>query len=179
MPSSSKKSNAKGKGKFWQKVILFIGGGAFLGTAMLPIIGSLLGGNSTPSEDGTTSQTEIPAAELQALEENLLVVLEREPNNPNALQNLIRVRLELGDLQGVIDPLDKLITLFPEDQVLKDLKVQIEENIVRTNPTVVPVEEGDGLTTESEAMPETPETPDEAESEAEGMPETPETPADE
>ena len=159
MPSSSKKS--KGKGKFWQKAILFIGGGAFLGTAMLPIIGGFLSGNNTANDHSptSTSQTQISTEELEALEENLLVVLEREPNNPNALQNLIRVRLELGDLQGSIDPLDKLITLFPEDQVLKDLKAQIETNIVRTGST-------------APAAGDAPPTPESEESAATDEPET-------
>ncbi|AFY38037.1 hypothetical protein Lepto7376_1703 [[Leptolyngbya] sp. PCC 7376] len=176
MPSTSKKSaKSKGKGQFWQKAVLFIGGGAFLGTAMLPIIGGLFNRNeqNTPAHSAGNQGASRSTAELQELEANLLLVLEREPNNPNALQNLTRVRLEMGDLPGAIDPLDKLITLFPEDQVLKDLKVQLEQNIVQTNPQGIPVEENvsptttpdiveseatDGLEVESEAVPETEDT---------------------
>ena len=176
MPSSSKKGK---KGKFWQKAFLIFGGCAFLMTAMLPIIGGFFGGNQEDhsNSSNSASQSQIPPEELRELESNLLLVLDREPNNPNALQNLVRVRLELGDLQGAIDPLDKLITLFPEDEVLVDLKSQLEQNLVRSNPTAVPTEDSDSPIpeTETSATEEVEETIEVPEPEAE--PET--SPADE
>ena len=173
MPSSSKKAK---KGKFWQKAILFCGGGAFLMTAMLPIIGSWLGNNQGNNGNNAQhgAQSQIPTEELRELEANLLLVLDREPNNPNALQNLVRVRLELGDLPGAIDPLDKLITLFPEDEVLVDLKEQLEQNIVRSNPSAIPTEEGASPTpdTETSVTEETEEalTDTDAEADPESIP---------
>lgn len=110
MSSSLKKA---GKGKFWQKAILFMGGGAFLLTAMLPIIGSFFNGQG---DHGNTQQgSQVPTEELQELEDNLQLVLEREPNNLNALQNLVQVRINQGDLQGTIEPLEQILAQQPND----------------------------------------------------------------
>ena len=149
-------------------------------TAMLPIINGFFDGESGNSENSShNGAPQVSTEELQQLEENLLIVLDREPNNPNALQNLTRVRLEMGNLEGAIEPLDQLITLFPEDQVLKDLKEQLEQNLARTSPPSTPTDATPSETPESPAT--DPKNATESDSEVEASPaeppSDPETPA--
>ena len=134
MPIFSDKAveHSQNKKKFWQKAIMFIGAGSFLATALIPIVGGIAGSfNKSPTEDVAVTEQAVLLEQLQQREAGFEEVLSREPNNPNALQGLTRARLEQGDLEGAIAPLDQLIELFPEDQVLKDLRAQIDENLAR------------------------------------------------
>jgi len=134
MPTFSDKTvePSQKKKKFWQKTIMFIGAGSFLATALIPIVGGIAGSfNQSDTDNAPVTEQAVLLEQLQQREAGFEEVLAREPDNPNALQGLIRARLELGDLAGAIAPLDQLIELFPEDQVLKDLRAQIEENLAR------------------------------------------------
>jgi len=57
-------------------------------------------------------------------------VLEREPGNMTALEGLVKVRLEMGDKQGAIDPLERLVRLYPEREdykvVLEQVRLEVE-----------------------------------------------------
>lgn len=218
---SNSNAENKGKVKLLQKIILFIGAGAFLSTALIPLIGSFQGDSSQPTS--TAPQTANPGQppapnpeELKKQEEGFLLTLEREPDNINALQGLTQVRLQMGnleggregllklvekepnnpqflqtlvavqvelgdeaglkqledrlkgtlekepenplalqgvtqirlgrgDLEGAKEPLDKLITLFPEEQTLKDLRSQIDENLARESTPGTPATPSNGV----------------------------------
>lgn len=51
---------------------------------------------------------------LRQQERGFARVLEREPNNPVALEGLAMTRLELGDAAGAIAPLEHLVQDFPD-----------------------------------------------------------------
>ena len=61
------------------------------------------------------------------------VVLEREPNNQNALQGLIQAKLNQGDLRGSIAPLEKLAQLNPNVSDYTLLLAQAKQQIGEIN----------------------------------------------
>ena len=87
---------------------------ALLTFTFLPLVSSVLQADSSSS---TTPVASNPQQILQNKYEieakGYQVVLEREPENQNALQGLIQAKLNQGDLQGSIAPLEKLAQLNP------------------------------------------------------------------
>ncbi|PSN14618.1 Tfp pilus assembly protein PilF [filamentous cyanobacterium CCT1] len=87
---------------------------AFLSLSLLPILGSNDNrrAGSTPSANPTTDPATMQA-DLEAQARGYELVLEREPDNQTALQGLVDVRIQLGDINGVVGPLEKLVELNP------------------------------------------------------------------
>jgi Flp pilus assembly protein TadD len=93
---------------------------AFVGFSLLPILTNVLKANqvpqqaATPTPAPTSQQPSSPQnkqADLEAQARGYELVLQKEPENKAALEGLIRTRLELNDVKGVIAPLEKLATL--------------------------------------------------------------------
>jgi len=125
-----------------QKTFIIASGIAFLGMMTLPML-SVFKGNpnaAAPSNGSAESaQNQPPTPEERAKIEAIAVgyakILEREPNNPNALQGLVEARLQMGDLPGAIPPLEKLTELYPEQEPLKQLLVAIKQQVEATPPS--------------------------------------------
>jgi tetratricopeptide (TPR) repeat protein len=99
------------------KKAIGIGGGlALLAMAILPIMGLFNQKSPTTAENGQPGQP--PAADPEKLRQMAAgyeKVLEREPNNPTALQGLAQARLELKDYTGAREPLEKLYKQNPNE----------------------------------------------------------------
>ncbi|ACK65294.1 hypothetical protein PCC8801_1228 [Rippkaea orientalis PCC 8801] len=66
-------------------------------------------------------------------------VLEKEPNHPIALQGLVEARLQLGDLQGAIAPMEKLVALYPEQEQLSNILKRMKSDLQKAkNPSAQP-----------------------------------------
>jgi tetratricopeptide (TPR) repeat protein len=104
---------------------------ALLSFSFLPLVSSMLQsnpslrGNSTAAVEGFSgeqSKLEIEASGYQ-------VVLEREPDNQNALRGLLNVRLRQGDLNAAIEPLERLAQLNSQEPEYMLLLAQAKQQI--------------------------------------------------
>lgn len=114
--------------KLLQRVLVVVFGSAFVVSTGAIIIGSLLSRDPAVANNPVT-ETADPLEQLKAQASGYEKVLAREPNNLNALSALIQIRLQTGDLQGAIAPLDKLIAMYPEDPNLVSLRTQIQQEL--------------------------------------------------
>lgn len=126
--------------KLLQRILVVVFGSAFVASTGAVIIGSLLS-REPAAANYPAAETADPLEQLKAQASGYEKVLAREPNNTNALISLFRIRREIGDLQGAIAPLDKLMAMYPGDPDLLALRTEIQQEL-------------ENQTTETEATPE-------------------------
>ena len=105
------------------KIILFIAIFAFIGVSILPIIETIINEKNLPVISATEQRKSSVSEERSKLTKDikgLQLVLQREPNNQSTLRSLIERQLRLlqlcdENLQGIIETLDKLTQLNPEE----------------------------------------------------------------
>lgn len=104
---------------------------AFLGISVVPLLGNAFQSSSAdPASNGAADGTGVSATRQQELEEQAKgfeLVLQREPTNRTALENLIQIKLELGDIEAAIPPLKKLTELTPENPDYQVLLAQVQQ----------------------------------------------------
>ncbi|WP_392531468.1 tetratricopeptide repeat protein [Nostoc sp. C117] len=123
------------------QVILVVAILAFVGVSVIPLFGAF---NNTPSSSQNTASTRgtlTSSDEKSKLEDQVRgyeLVLQREPENQTALKALIDLRLQLlsqkekgedkaSDIQAVIESLEKLAKLNPEDSRYTVLLAQVKQ----------------------------------------------------
>lgn len=109
--------------------VLVVAVGAFLALSVLPFLSA--GGDraSTPASGNDASQVNEAQAELEARARGYELVLEREPDNQTAIEGLVDARIQLGDLEGVVEPLEKLAELNPNTPEYRVLLGQTKQSI--------------------------------------------------
>jgi tetratricopeptide (TPR) repeat protein len=116
----------------WIILVLVLAVLAFVGFSMIPLLGSVLKGNS-PSAGATPTATPSISSQqkedLEAQAKGYESVLQREPQNVTALRGLVEVRLKMGDIQGVIAPLEQLAKLNPDEIKYAILLAQAKQQI--------------------------------------------------
>ena len=103
------------KHKRWIYVVLVLMILALLGFSTLPVVGSVF----QASQSGTTNSSKLNISQdeqrkLESLAQGYQLVLEREPDNQTALRGLLEAKLQRGELQDAIAPLERLAQLNPE-----------------------------------------------------------------
>lgn len=89
---------------------------AFAGVmVVLPFAGALQGNRpkSDPSAPATPGLNDSQRTELENQVKGYESVLAREPNNQTALRGLLDARIQLGDVEGTIEPLEQLVAQNP------------------------------------------------------------------
>lgn len=109
--------------------VLVVAVGALLAASVLPFfIGQGNQDTATPSTQPVPGQTDAQG-ELAARARGYEQVLEREPDNRVALEGLVEARIQMGDLEGVIEPLEKLADLQPDVPDYRVLLGQAKQEI--------------------------------------------------
>lgn len=107
-------SEKRGRGII--NVILVLAVIAFVGFSMVPLLSSAFRDQPTGNEPSASPSLAASAAqqeELKSQAKGYELVLQREPENQTALRGLVETRLQLQDIKGVIEPLEKLTKLNP------------------------------------------------------------------
>ncbi len=111
---------------------------AFVGVSVLPIIGALNNSASPPNPNSNSTPSAPVAADQKSKWEDEVrgyeSVLQREPENQAALKGLLQARLQLlaikqGNVQSVIEPLEKLAKLNPDQTEYGVLLAQAKQQI--------------------------------------------------
>jgi len=113
----------------WVYVSLILMLLALISFSILPLVSSIAQENQASHQKSLNSQTAMAQAQ-KALETKALgyqLVLEREPDNQNALQKLLEVRLQQNDIKGAIEPLEKLAQLNPQQSDYTILLAQAKQ----------------------------------------------------
>ena len=122
----SENSTKSSKKSILQKVFIVGSGLAFLGMMTLPMLDMF---KESPDSTQAPSSNTNPQEQLNKIADGYEKVLQREPNNPTALQGLAEIRLKMNDLQGAIAPMEKLVALYPEEKKLKALLEAIKQQV--------------------------------------------------
>ena len=116
------------KRKQLQKIMILLSVVSFFGSTIFGLGKVFMGANSQPSQ-GKTPTAQSTGITLAAQEKGYLKVLEREPNNQTALEGLVNTRVEMNNLPGAIEPLEKLVQLYPSQAEYKTILAKIKEDV--------------------------------------------------
>ncbi|MDZ7959251.1 MAG: tetratricopeptide repeat protein [Aulosira sp. DedQUE10] len=121
------------------KVVLALAILAFVGISMVPLFAAFNQNDKQPqTQNNASAGGNVPSSDqkskLQDEVRGYQLVLQREPENQTALKGLLQARLQLlsikeGDIQGVIEPLEKLAKLNPEQTEYAVLLAQAKQQI--------------------------------------------------
>lgn len=99
------------KEKRKKKLLAIISVVSFGGSMLFGAVGTIRQAMRTPQAQPETISVE---DSLQQQVEGYELVLQREPENRMALEQLSLLRIRLQDFTGAMEPLEKLISLHPE-----------------------------------------------------------------
>nr|WP_228049133.1 tetratricopeptide repeat protein [Nodularia sp. LEGE 04288] len=110
---------------------------AFVGVSVIPIISAINNPSPLNQNAASTSSSGSASNQLSKLQDEVRgyeLVLQREPENQTALNGLLQARLQLlslkqGDIQGVIEPLEKLARLNPQQSEYGVLLAQAKQQM--------------------------------------------------
>lgn len=112
-------------------LVLAVGVFAFVGfSVILPFSGAFQQsqrptGSATPSPRAGAS----PTADLEAQAKGYELVLQREPENQTALRGLVETRIQQGKLEELLEPLQKLADLNPDQPDYAVLLAQTKQRL--------------------------------------------------
>jgi cytochrome c-type biogenesis protein CcmH/NrfG len=111
-----------------QRILILLSGVAFAGSTVLGMV-SLLTTDFQASKDTPKTEAASKNEQLKAQAQGYELVLQREPENQVALQGLVQTRLDMNDLQGAVEPMEKLVKLNPDNPQYKALLAEIKKRV--------------------------------------------------
>lgn len=107
-------------------VVMGIAAIAFIGLTVIPPLTEAFQGNSrsttpSPTASGTAQE------DLEAQARGYELVLQREPSNQTALRGLVDIRIQQGNIEAVVAPLEKLAELNPGQAEYSILLAQVKQ----------------------------------------------------
>ncbi len=122
-------SNSK-RNRWLTILVMAVGVLAFVGfSIVLPFSGAFQQGQrSTSSATPSPSPSGSPA-DLEAQAKGYELVLQREPENQTALRGLVETRIKQGKIEAVLDPIQKLADLNPDQPDYTILLAQTKQRL--------------------------------------------------
>ena len=119
----------KSSKKIFQQIFIILAGSAFIIFSIAGILNMVVSDNSSSNNnlEQQTSQQEQLLQQAQGYE----LVLAKEPENPFALENLLAIHLQLGNLQKALPLAEKLVSLRPQDVRYQETLAAIKQGIVQ------------------------------------------------
>ncbi|WP_069790339.1 tetratricopeptide repeat protein [Cyanobacterium sp. IPPAS B-1200] len=138
----------KKKGKeIFKKVFIILSGLAFVLFSVSAVVNMIMNPQTPVATDNQNSQGDDGAiAQIDREIAGYQSVLENEPENSFALERLVELNLQKGDLQGALPPMEKLVALNPDNEQYQQVLGIIQQGL----------EEEENPPTESPIAPESP-----------------------
>ncbi len=117
------------RGSWFARIAVLIGMVGLLGFSVSPMVSAVLEARQANPQTPASTQTNPQSAreELQSQAKGYELVLQREPDNQAALLGLLQVRMQLEDIKGTLEPLEKLAQLNPKEARYQVLLAQTKQ----------------------------------------------------
>ncbi|MFM7406222.1 MAG: tetratricopeptide repeat protein [Cuspidothrix sp.] len=113
-----------------KRIVTYISFASFGGSILFGGINFVQQAMQKPQQPVVVKSAE---SELQTQVKGYELVLQKEPNNQNAMEKLAILRLKLGDEKGAIALLEKLSQQHPDRQDYKTLLTQVKQKTQQSN----------------------------------------------
>jgi cytochrome c-type biogenesis protein CcmH/NrfG len=111
-----------------KRILTILSGLAFAASSVFGMV-ELFTHASQESKANPTSAVASKDGQLKQQVKGYELVLQREPENQVALQGLVQARLQMNDLQGAVEPMEKLVKLNPNNPQYTALLAGIKQRI--------------------------------------------------
>lgn len=118
------------KPKRLQQVLILLSTLAFVGSTAFGAVGLFTSNPKEKIDNAKIATEKSREAQLQAQIRGYESVLQREPENQAALEGLVKLNLQVGNLQSAIAPLEKLVKLNPNVESYKLLLSEVKNRAV-------------------------------------------------
>ncbi|MGB5900427.1 MAG: tetratricopeptide repeat protein [Geitlerinemataceae cyanobacterium] len=121
---------SKKRGSWMARIAVLVGLVGLLGFSVTPMVSAVLEARQSSPPDARASAEAAEQenkADLEDRARGYELVLQREPDNETALLGLLQIKLQLNDIKGTVEPLEKLAQLNPQDTRYKVLLAQTRQ----------------------------------------------------